>query len=314
MDKGAKIHIAGHRGMVGSALCRYLRSEGYENLLLAGRNELDLCRQADVEAYVADHKPDYMIIAAARVGGIHANSTYPAEFIRDNIQIATNLIDAAYRSKVNKVLFLGSSCIYPKLAPQPMTEECLLTSALEPTNEWYAIAKIAGIKLCQAYRKQYGFNAISAMPTNLYGPEDNYHDLNAHVIPALIGRFHKAQQEGQPHVSAWGTGSPRREFLHVDDLAAGVIHLLKNYAGMQQVNVGTGEDVTIKALTELVAQTVGYEGEIIWDSSKPDGAPRKLLDVSKLKEMGWSPAFTLEAGLKDAYQWFLDHQDGLRKK
>ncbi|ABK45804.1 NAD-dependent epimerase/dehydratase [Magnetococcus marinus MC-1] len=314
MDKQAKIYVAGHRGMVGSAICRYLQGQGYSNLLLAGRETLDLCRQAEVEQFVAQHAPEYVIIAAARVGGIHANSTYPAEFIRDNIQIATNLVDASYRAKVKKVLFLGSSCIYPKLAPQPMTEDCLLTGALEPTNQWYAIAKIAGIKLCQAYREQYGFNAISAMPTNLYGPEDNFHDLNAHVIPALIARFHQAKLAGQPSVMAWGTGSPRREFLHVDDLAEAVIHLLDHYEGGQQVNVGTGQDVTIKHLTELVAQTVGYMGEIVWDSSKPDGTPRKLLDISKIEALGWSPKIDLAQGLQGAYQWYLDHIDAVRMR
>jgi GDP-L-fucose synthase len=300
-----KLYIAGHRGMVGSALVRRFQSEPGVALVLRSSRELDLTRQAAVETFFAAEKPDVAVIAAARVGGIHANNTYPAEFLYDNLAIAANTLQAAYRQGVKRVLFLGSSCIYPKLAPQPMPEDCLLSSALEPTNEAYAIAKIAGLKLCQFYRRQYGVLFHSAMPTNLYGPGDNYHPENSHVLPALIRRFHEAAREGRPEVVAWGTGSPRREFLHVDDLADACAFLLRQADPPDWINVGTGVDVTIKELTELVAATVGFKGRIVWDPSKPDGTPRKLLDVSKLCRLGWKAKTGLQQGLEQTYASFL---------
>lgn len=291
--------------MVGSALVRRFQSEPGVALVLRSSRELDLTRQAAVETFFAAEKPDVAVIAAARVGGIHANNTYPAEFLYDNLAIAANTLQAAYRQGVKRVLFLGSSCIYPKLAPQPMPEDCLLSSALEPTNEAYAIAKIAGLKLCQFYRRQYGVLFHSAMPTNLYGPGDNYHPENSHVLPALIRRFHEAAREGRPEVVAWGTGSPRREFLHVDDLADACAFLLRQADPPDWINVGTGVDVTIKELTELVAATVGFKGRIVWDPSKPDGTPRKLLDVSKLCRLGWKAKTGLQQGLEQTYASFL---------
>jgi GDP-L-fucose synthase len=300
-----KLFIAGHRGMVGSALVRRFQSESDVSLVLRSSQELDLTRQADVEAFLAAEKPETAIIAAARVGGIHANNTYPAEFIYNNLVIATNTVHAAYRHGVKRVLFLGSSCIYPKQAPQPMPEDCLLTGPLEPTNEAYAIAKIAGLKLCQYYRRQYGVLFHSAMPTNLYGPGDNYHPENSHVLPALIRRFHEAARAGSHEVTAWGTGSPRREFLHVDDLADACAFLLRQKDAPDWVNVGTGVEVTIRELTELVAAAVGFQGRINWDASKPDGTPRKLLDVSKLASLGWKAKIDLHQGLKETYASFL---------
>jgi GDP-L-fucose synthase len=291
--------------MVGSALVRRFQSEQGVELVLRSSRELDLTRQAAVETFFAAEKPDVAVIAAARVGGIHANNTYPAEFLYDNLAIAANTLQAAYRQGVKRVLFLGSSCIYPKLAPQPMPEDCLLASALEPTNEAYAIAKIAGLKLCQFYRRQYGVLFHSAMPTNLYGPGDNYHPENSHVLPALIRRFHEAAREGRPEVVAWGTGRPRREFLHVDDLADACAFLLRQSDPPDWINVGTGLDVTIEELTELVAATVGFKGRIVWDPSKPDGTPRKLLDVSKLDGLGWKAKTSLQQGLKETYASFL---------
>jgi GDP-L-fucose synthase len=291
--------------MVGSALVRRFRPEPDVTLVIRSSQELDLTRQAAVEAFFATEKPDVAIIAAARVGGIHANNTYPAEFLYDNLAIAANTLHAAYRQGVKRVLFLGSSCIYPKQAPQPMSEDCLLTGALEPTNEAYAIAKIAGLKLCEYYRRQYGVLFHSAMPTNLYGPGDNYHPENSHVLPALIRRFHEAARAGRQEVVAWGTGSPRREFLHVDDLADACAFLLRLADPPDWVNVGTGADVTIKELTELVAVTVGFKGRIAWDASKPDGTPRKLLDVSKLVHLGWEAKTGLQQGLKETYTSFL---------
>jgi GDP-L-fucose synthase len=291
--------------MVGSALVRRFRPEPDVTLVFRSSQELDLTRQAAVETFFATEKPDVAIIAAARVGGIHANNTYPAEFLYDNLAIAANTLHAAYRQGVKRVLFLGSSCIYPKQAPQPMPEDCLLTSALEPTNEAYAIAKIAGLKLCQYYRRQYGVLFHSAMPTNLYGPGDNYHPENSHVLPALIRRFHEAARAGRQEVVAWGTGSPRREFLHVDDLADACAFLLRLADPPDWVNVGTGADVTIKELTELVAATVGFKGRIAWDASKPDGTPRKLLDVSKLVHLGWEAKTGLQQGVKETYTSFL---------
>jgi len=313
LHKSDKIYVAGHRGLVGSAIIRNLEKNGYTNLILRTSKELDLTSQADVNQFFKTEKPDYVFLAAAKVGGIHANDTYPADFIRVNLQIQTNVIDAAYRNNTKKLLFLGSSCIYPKLAPQPMKEEHLLTGELEPTNEWYAIAKIAGIKMCQAYKKQYDFNAISLMPTNLYGPGDNFNLENSHVMPALIRKFHDAKEQSKESVEVWGTGTPRREFLHVDDMADATVFLMNNYDGEQFVNVGVGNDVSIRELAEIVKGTVGFEGELKFDSSKPDGTPRKLLDVAKLKEVGWQAKINLEEGVKTTYQWFLDNKENYRQ-
>ena len=313
MNKNDKIYIAGHRGLVGSAIIRNLKKNGFNNLLLRTSQELNLTNQADVNQFFETEKPDYVFLAAAKVGGIHANDTYPADFIRDNLQIQTNIIDAAYRNKTEKLLFLGSSCIYPKFAPQPMKEEYLLTGELEPTNEWYAIAKIAGIKMCQAYKKQYGFNAISLMPTNLYGPGDNFNLENSHVMPALIRKFHDAKVNNLPEVEVWGTGTPKREFLHVDDMADATVFLMNNYDAEQFVNVGVGEDVSIKELAEIVKETVGFAGELKFDSSKPDGTPRKLLDVSKLNEAGWRAKINLVDGVKTTYLWFLENEESYRQ-
>jgi GDP-L-fucose synthase len=300
-----KIFIAGHRGMVGSALVREARKRGGYQVLTASRDELDLLDQASVAEWLEDHEPDQVIIAAAKVGGIHANSTYPAEFIYENLAIASNLIEGSRQAGVGRVLFLGSSCIYPKMAPQPMPENCLLTSSLESTNEAYAIAKIAGLKMCQHYRAQYGLMYHSAMPTNLYGPGDNYHPENSHVIPAMIRRFHEAKERGDSNVTIWGSGTPRREFLHVDDLAEACFHLLGHDNPPDWVNLGVGEDLTILDLAKTIAKTVGFEGEIKTDPSKPDGTPRKLLDVSLLNETGWTAKIAFEDGLKGAYQDFL---------
>ena len=300
-----KIFIAGHRGMVGSALVREAQLRGGYDILTAGREELDLLNQAECRAWLEDQKPDQIIIAAAKVGGIHANATYPAEFIYENLAIATNLIEGSRQAGVERVLFLGSSCIYPKMAPQPMPEDCLLTSPLEVSNEAYAVAKIAGLKMCQHYRAQYGLKYHSAMPTNLYGPGDNYHPENSHVIPALIRRFHEAKKRGDSEVVIWGSGTPRREFLHVDDLAAACYHLLDLEDPPDWVNLGVGKDVTILELAGLVANTVGFKGEIKTDPSKPDGTPRKLLDVSRLTESGWKAGISLEDGLVNAYDDFL---------
>ncbi len=299
-----RIFIAGHRGMVGSALVREAANRGGFNVLTATREQLDLLDQSAVFAYLAAEQPDIVIIAAAKVGGIHANSTYPADFIYENLALAANLVEGSRRAGVQRALFLGSSCIYPKLAPQPMPEDCLLTSPLEPSNEAYAIAKIAGLKLCQHYRAQHGLIYHSAMPTNLYGPGDNYHPQNSHVIPGLIRRFHEAAQRGDSSVTIWGTGTPRREFLHVDDLATACFHLLGIANPPDWVNVGTGEDLTICELAKLVARTTGFTGEILTDPTKPDGTPRKLLDISKIKATGWQPAVPFEAGLAAAYQEF----------
>jgi len=301
-----KLFIAGHRGMVGGALVRRWRTEPGVDLVLRSRAELDLTNQAAVQAFFKAEKPDAAIIAAAKVGGIHANNTYPAEFAYDNLILAANCIHAAHQADVGRLLFLGSSCIYPKLAPQPLTEDCLLTGPLEPTNEAYAIAKIAGLKLAEYYRRQYGRCYHSAMPTNLYGPGDNYHPQNSHVLPALIRRFHEAKEAGLESVTAWGTGSPLREFLHVDDLAEACAFLLKMENPPDLINVGTGTDVTIRELAERVAETVGYRGRIEWDSSKPDGTPRKLMDVAKLEALGWKSRIGLRDGLQLTYQSFLD--------
>jgi len=337
MNKEAKVYVAGHRGLVGSAIIRRLELEGYKNLLVRMSSELDLRNQAAVEAFFTEEKPDYVFLAAAKVGGIYANDTYPADFIRENIQIQTNTIDAAYRNGVQRLLFLGSSCIYPKFAPQPMPESCLLTGELEPTNEWYAIAKIAGIKMCQAYYKQYGFDAISAMPTNLYGPNDNFDLQNSHVLPALIRKFHLAKlaiqgdkaaieadeekhgkipddiranlnldNDNSAKVVLWGSGSPYREFLHVNDMAKACLFLMQADVDKKNTsrlfNVGSGSDLTIKALAELVQGIVGFDGDCVWDDSKPDGTPRKLMDVSQLKHEGWQATISLQEGIARVYQ------------
>lgn len=307
MQKDSKIFVAGHKGLVGSAMTRALVKRGHEQVLLKTRQELDLRDQSSVRTFFETESPEFVFLAAAKVGGIHANDTYPAEFINDNLLIQTNVIDAAYRYGAKKLLFLGSSCIYPKHCPQPMKEEHLLTGALEPTNEWYAIAKIAGIKMCQAYRKQYGFDAISAMPTNLYGPGDNFHPENSHVLPALIRRFHEAKLSEADEVTIWGTGTPKREFLFVDDLADGLLCLMDHYSGAEQVNVGCGYDLSILSLAEMIAEVVGFEGAIKTDISKPDGTPRKLLDVSKINALGWSAQTPLIEGIKATYESFLSH-------
>lgn len=312
MEKQAKIYVAGHRGMVGSAIVRRLEKAGFENIVVKTSKELDLRIQAAVFEFFEAEKPDYVFLAAAKVGGIMANNTYRAEFLLDNLQIQNNVIDAAYKNGVKKLLFLGSSCIYPKLAPQPLKEDYLLTGLLEPTNEPYAIAKIAGIKLCEAYRSQYGANFISAMPTNLYGPNDNYDLENSHVLPAMIRKFHEAKQENRPSVTLWGTGSPLREFLHVDDMADACYFLMQEYNGSQHVNVGVGEDLSIRELAELIQKIVGYEGELFWNTDKPDGTPRKLMDVSKIHAMGWRHKIDLESGIRATYRDFLENQKTYR--
>lgn len=313
MDKHSRIYVAGHRGLVGSAIVRALQAQGYTNIITRTRTETDLENQGAVFKMFLEEKPEYVFMAAAKVGGILANNTYPVDFIRSNLMVQNNIIDASHYSGVRKLLFLGSSCIYPKLCPQPIKEEYLLTGALEPTNEWYAIAKIAGIKMCQAYHRQHSLNAISLMPTNLYGPGDNF-DLNSsHVMPALIRKFHEAKVSGAKEVVMWGTGTPKREFLHVDDLAEACIHLMLTYSDPDIVNVGTGEDVTIRELAELVKQVVGFEGEIVQDLTKPDGTPRKLLDVSKLHGLGWRHKVELSEGVRCTYQWFLANQEQFRR-
>lgn len=313
MDPNARVYVAGHRGLVGSAILRRLRQAGHADLLTRTHAELDLREQAAVEAFFAAERPEYVFLAAAKVGGIQANDSYPAEFIHDNLAIQTSVIHAAWRHGVKKLLFLGSSCIYPRLAPQPIREDSLLTGPLEPTNEWYAIAKIAGLKQCQAYRRQYGFSAISLMPTNLYGPGDNFDLASSHVLPALIRKFHEARERGDPMVTVWGSGTPRREFLHVDDLADAALFLMQSYDDEAIVNVGVGEDLTIRALAELVREVVGYPGEIAYDTSKPDGTPRKLLDVHRLHALGWRARIPLREGIAGTYAWYLEHRDSLRR-
>jgi len=305
MNSTTRIHVAGHGGMVGSAIVRALRARGHKNLLLRTRRELDLLDASAVREFYAREQPEVVIVAAARVGGIHANSTYPAEFIHENLAIAHNAVHEAWRHGVSRLLFLGSSCIYPREAPQPMTEECLLTSSLEPTNEAYAISKITGLKLCQYYRKQYGVLFHSAMPTNLYGPGDNYHPENSHVLPALIRRFHEAVQSKAPSVTLWGTGVARREFLYADDLAEGLLAVLAMENPPDWINVGYGSDVTIRDVAAVIAKITGFQGELLWDSSKPDGTLRKLMDSSKLLATGWRPKYDLETGLRQAYVDFL---------
>lgn len=301
-----RIYVAGHRGMVGSAVVRRLATEGCE-VITAGRDVVDLKRQAEVEAFMADAKPDAIVMAAAKVGGILANDTYSADFLYDNLIIEANITQAAFENGIQKMLFLGSSCIYPKMAEQPITEDALLTGPLEPTNEWYAIAKIAGIKLAQAYRKQHGCDFISAMPTNLYGPGDNFDLASSHVLPALIRKAHRAKLNEEKTITVWGTGTPRREFLHADDCADALVFLLKNYSGYEHVNVGSGEDMTILELTQIVCEVVGFTGEIVHDLSKPDGTPRKLMSADKLSDMGWAPQIALEEGIVETYRWFLEH-------
>ena len=313
-----RFFVAGHRGMAGSAICRALLRSGYKNLLTASRDELDLLDLHAVQHWFSENKPTVVVLAAAKVGGIQANDIYPADFLLENLKIQTNVIETAWRSGVKRLLFLGSSCIYPKFAEQPIKEESLLTGALEPTNEWYAIAKIAGIKLCESLRKQYGFDAISLMPTNLYGPGDNYHPENSHVLPALIRRFHEAKESGAKIVTCWGTGSPMREFLHVDDLGEACVFALEKWSALTDttiideynnllsfLNVGTGIDLTIRELSEKVASCVGYEGQILWDKTKPDGTPKKQLDVSRLKSLGWSPKIILDDGIAQSYEAFV---------
>lgn len=314
MEKEAKIFVAGHQGLVGSAIVRALKKQGYTNFVLKTRQELDLCDYAAVNNFYAEENPDYVFVAAAKVGGILANSTYPAQFIQENMAIQSNLIHGAYKAKVKKLLFLGSSCIYPKHCPQPILEEYLLTGPLEPSNEWYAIAKIAGLKLCQAYQKQYGARFISLMPTNLYGPCDNYDLQNSHVLPALIRKFIEAKKDNKQEIVIWGTGTPKREFLYVDDLAEAAIFAMDHYEGSQWLNVGTGEDVTIKEVASLVAELVGYQGELVFDTSKPDGTPRKVLDVTKINELGWRAKTSLNEGLQQAISWYVENYDTLRMR
>jgi len=308
VEKGAKVYVAGHQGLVGSAILRKLISEGYSNIVTRSFQELDLRDQTAVNEFFKKEQPEFVFLAAAKVGGILANNTYPVDFLRDNLLIQTNVIDAAYRYGSRKLLFLGSSCIYPKFAPQPIKEEYLLTGELEPTNEPYAIAKIAGIKLCQAYNRQYQTNFISVMPTNLYGPGDNFDLETSHVIPALIRKFHESKIKGKDQVVVWGSGKPFREFLHVDDLADACLFLMSNYNSSEIINIGTGKDLSIAELAYLIKDIVGYDGNIIFDTSKPDGTPRKLLDVSKLFNMGWKPRITLEEGIRSTYSWYQEHQ------
>jgi GDP-L-fucose synthase len=307
LTQDSRIYVAGHRGLVGSAVVRSLKNHGFGNLIVRSHKELDLTEQSAVRKFFDDTRPEAVIMAAARVGGIHANNSHPAGFLRDNLLIQDNVIDAAYRSGVAKFVFLGSSCIYPKLAPQPLKEDYLLTGPLEPTNEWYAIAKIAGIKMCQAYRREYGFKAISLMPTNLYGPGDNFDLQTSHVLPALIRKFHEAKLRNDKNVEIWGTGTPRREFLHVEDLADAVLFLLQNYDAEPIVNIGWGEDLTIRELSEIIMSAIGYSGSLTFDHSKPDGTPRKLLDASRLRSLGWRPRISLRAGIESTYAWFKEH-------
>ena len=307
MEKDAKIYVAGHRGMVGSAIVRALEKAGYHNIVTRTHKELNLCRQQDVEDFFAAEKPDYVFLAAAKVGGIVANQEALADFMYDNMTLEMNVIHSAWQNQCKKLLFLGSSCIYPRMAPQPMPESCLLTSSLEQTNEAYALAKISGLKYCEYLNRQYGTDYISVMPTNLYGPNDNYHPEHSHVLPALIRRFHEAKENGAKSVTCWGTGTPLREFLYVDDLADACVYLMNTYSGNETVNLGTGKELTIKELTELVAKVVGYTGEILWDPSKPDGTPRKLLDVSKLERLGWKYKTELEDGIRLSYEDFLNN-------
>jgi GDP-L-fucose synthase len=305
MNPNSRIYVAGHRGLVGSSIWRELQRQGFTQIIGRSRTELNLLEAAAVQKFFNETRPEFVFVAAAKVGGIHANETQPAAFLQENLQLETNLIEAARQARVKKLLFLGSSCIYPKLAPQPLKEEYLLTGPLEPTNEWYAIAKIAGIKLCQAYRRQYGCDFISAMPTNMYGPNDNYDLQTSHVLPALIRKFHDAKTAGAATVTCWGTGTPLREFLYADDLAGACVFLMQHYSEEQFINVGSGSEITIRDLAELVKNTVGFPGDIVWDASKPDGTPRKLMDNSRLFVLGWKPQVTLATGIRLAYEDFL---------
>lgn len=307
MEKDAKIYVAGHKGMVGSAIVRSLRAQGYENIITRSHSELDLIRQNEVEDFFACERPEYVFLAAAKVGGIAANSAHLADFMYENMVLEMNVIHSAWKNGCKKLMFLGSSCIYPRMAPQPMKEDCLLTGELEKTNEAYALAKISGLKYCEYLNRQYKTDYVSVMPTNLYGPNDNYHPEHSHVLPALIRRFHEAKEKGLKEVYCWGTGSPLREFLYVDDLADACVYLMNNYSGNETVNIGTGKELTIRELTELVARIIGYEGEIKWDPSRPDGTPRKLLDVSKLNELGWHYKTELEDGIRLTYDDFLNN-------
>ena len=309
MDRAERIFVAGHNGLVGSAIVRRLQSEGYEKLIVRSRSELDLENQGEVNEFFARERPEHVFLAAAKVGGIMANSTYPAEFIRSNLVIQMNVIEAARRTGVRKLLFLGSSCIYPKHADQPIREEALLQGALEPTNEAYAVAKIAGIKMCQSYNKQYGTNYVSVMPTNLYGPNDNFDLMSSHVLPALMRKFHEAKVAGESEVVVWGSGKVYREFLHVDDMADACIFVMQHYDSSEILNIGCGRDITIAEVARLIRETVGFEGEIVFDTSKPDGTPRKLLDVSRLFALGWKPRIELRQGLAETYAWFQQHLD-----
>ena len=312
MKKTDKIYVAGHRGLVGSAIVRNLQSKGYENIVGRTHKELDLTNQADVRAFFEEEKPDVVVLAAAKVGGINANNTAPADFAYENLQIQCNVIKAAHDYKVKKLLFLGSTCIYPKMAPQPIPESALLTGPLEVTNEAYAIAKIAGLEMCKFFKRQYGDNFISCMPTNLYGPRDNYDLENSHVMPAMIRKFHEAKKNNAPSVELWGTGTPLREFLYVDDMADACVYLLENYDGEEHVNIGTGKEVSIKELAETVREAVGYTGDIVWNSNMPDGTPRKLTDVSKLHGLGWKHQVELREGVELAYHWFCDNIEEAR--
>lgn len=313
MNKTSKIYVAGHTGMVGGAIWSALKAAGYENLVGKSSKELDLRNQNAVLEFFANEKPEIVIDAAARVGGILANNDYPFTFLMENMQIQNNLIDTALKQDVEKFIFLGSSCIYPKLAPQPLKEECLLTSSLEPTNEWYAIAKISGVKSCEAIRKQFGKDFVSLMPTNLYGPNDNFDLQTSHVLPAMMRKFHEAKEDNHAPVTLWGSGTPMREFLHVKDLAEAVVFAMEHPFEENLYNIGTGLDLTIKSLAELIQKTVGHQGEIIWDASKPDGTPKKLMDVTKMKNQGWSAKITLEDGIQSTYQWFLEHANNYKE-
>jgi GDP-L-fucose synthase len=310
LDHDSRIFITGHRGLVGSALKRRCELQGFRHILVRTRAELDLRDQSAVDAFFAAERPDYVLHAAGIVGGIHANDSMPVEFIRDNLQMAVNVIDAAWRNKTRKLLFLGSSCIYPKHAPQPLREEYLLTGGLEPTNQWYAMAKLAGLKVCEAYRRQHGFNAISLLPTNLYGPGDNFDLQTSHVLPALMRKVHEARVAGASHMTIWGSGTPRREFLHVDDLADACLFLMQRYDGAEPINVGCGKDLTIRELAHTLARVIGFEGLFEFDASKPDGTPRKMLDVSRLNALGWRPSIDLETGVAATYEWYRTYMAG----
>jgi GDP-L-fucose synthase len=312
MDRASKIFVAGHRGLVGSAIVRRLAQGGFANILTRNRSELELTDAAGVEAFFSAERPEYVFLAAAKVGGIQANSRYPVDFLRENLLLQTHVIGAAQRHGARKLMFLGSSCIYPKHAPQPISEDCLLTGALEPTNEAYAIAKIAGLELCKAYRRQHGFNAVAVMPTNLYGPGDNFNLENAHVLPALLRKCHEARLQQAKSMVVWGSGTPRREFLHVDDLADACLYLMLHYDEEGLVNIGWGEDVSVRELAEMISRVVGFDGELAFDASRPDGTPRKLLDTTRLTNLGWKPRIALDAGLRTTYEWYMRHKDQLR--